>query len=417
MSAEDVRVAIDKISVDIERRKEVLRTLEAKKILLHRQLNAFLDPVARMPLEISSEIFIQCLPPFPEPGSSHIPMLFLNVCKAWTEIALSTPALWSAIHVQFPRPKGFGNALENWFQRARSRPLSISFRGDFDDDVATAVRQRAMQLENLDIYDADDRSGIVDLLGGLGPGSFPLLKTLTIGASEINKDGDDVCFDPESILDIFLLAPVLVECTLDSLICHSPSLYDRIAREQLVLPSLRRLRFGRSLKDIYTHDGILRYLTLPSLRTLFLSMKISSDDLISFLKRSSPPLRHLVISEAGVSNFLQLDPYLRLLPTVTHFELCGPSGLVQELFAALVESPSSLLPHLQSLRIILSDWETPQSLWEVLHRALSVRRTHLTHFTMEALQGPNSELRAVFRQLVAEGMDLSIGNDFYSYVP
>ncbi|KAJ7762044.1 hypothetical protein DFH07DRAFT_707650, partial [Mycena maculata] len=95
---------IDKISVDIERQKEVQRTLEAKKILLRRQLNAFLDPVARMPLEISSEIFIQCLPSLPVPGARRFPMFFLNLCKAWTAIALSTPALWSAIHVQFPRP-------------------------------------------------------------------------------------------------------------------------------------------------------------------------------------------------------------------------------------------------------------------------------------------------------------------------
>ncbi|KAJ7657481.1 hypothetical protein B0H17DRAFT_870855, partial [Mycena rosella] len=62
------------------------------------------DPVSRLPLEISSEIFIQCLPSTsnPQPGARDIPMLLLNICNAWTDIALSTPALWEAIHIQFP---------------------------------------------------------------------------------------------------------------------------------------------------------------------------------------------------------------------------------------------------------------------------------------------------------------------------
>ncbi|KAJ7748784.1 hypothetical protein DFH07DRAFT_713969, partial [Mycena maculata] len=65
---------------------------------LQREVLAVHDPLARLPLEISSEIFLQCLPPLPEPGAHHVPMLFLNICNAWTSIALSTPALWASIH-------------------------------------------------------------------------------------------------------------------------------------------------------------------------------------------------------------------------------------------------------------------------------------------------------------------------------
>ncbi|KAJ7757794.1 hypothetical protein DFH07DRAFT_706267, partial [Mycena maculata] len=95
---------IQALSVDIERQKQVLKKLETDEILALRQLNAVLDPLARLPLEISSEIFFQCLPPIPEPGATRVPLLLLNVCNSWSCIAISTPALWASIRVQFPRP-------------------------------------------------------------------------------------------------------------------------------------------------------------------------------------------------------------------------------------------------------------------------------------------------------------------------
>ncbi|KAJ7453624.1 hypothetical protein B0H11DRAFT_1665734, partial [Mycena galericulata] len=98
MSVEELQARIAKISADIELQKAVLKNLERSKILFQRQLNSVRDPVARLPLEISSEIFIQCLPPLPVPGAHRAPMLLLNVCNAWTGIALSTPALWASIH-------------------------------------------------------------------------------------------------------------------------------------------------------------------------------------------------------------------------------------------------------------------------------------------------------------------------------
>ncbi|KAJ7453704.1 hypothetical protein B0H11DRAFT_1621137, partial [Mycena galericulata] len=117
---------IKKITADIEQQKEVLKKLEHSKSLVQRQLNNVRDPVARLPSEISSEIFTQCLPLLVEPGAHNIPILLLNICNTWTDIALSTPALWAAIRVVFPRPEGFPQLLRTWLQRARNRPLSVS---------------------------------------------------------------------------------------------------------------------------------------------------------------------------------------------------------------------------------------------------------------------------------------------------
>ncbi|KAJ7757781.1 hypothetical protein DFH07DRAFT_1025238 [Mycena maculata] len=114
MSVEELQAAIEKISVNIERQREVLKELETSKSLVQCQLNAILDPLARLPLEILSEIFIKCLLPTVEPGAARIPMLLLNICNSWSCIVISTPVLWTTIRVQFPHPEGFVKALENW---------------------------------------------------------------------------------------------------------------------------------------------------------------------------------------------------------------------------------------------------------------------------------------------------------------
>ncbi|KAJ7719017.1 hypothetical protein DFH07DRAFT_316269 [Mycena maculata] len=126
MFVEELHAAIEKISGDIERRAQVLLDLETSRSVLHRQLNTILDQVAHLPLEISSEISIQCLPSLPAPGASHTPMFFLNICNAYTNIAISTPALWTAIRVVFPRVEGFLKVIEEWLQRSHNVPLSRS---------------------------------------------------------------------------------------------------------------------------------------------------------------------------------------------------------------------------------------------------------------------------------------------------
>ncbi|KAJ6558194.1 hypothetical protein B0H19DRAFT_1376676, partial [Mycena capillaripes] len=89
--AQELRARIEKISTEIDLQKEVLKNLEREKTLAQRQLNNVLDPIALLPLEISSEIFLQSLPIFPQHGAVHPPgMLFLNVCNSWADIALST---------------------------------------------------------------------------------------------------------------------------------------------------------------------------------------------------------------------------------------------------------------------------------------------------------------------------------------
>ncbi|KAJ7235989.1 hypothetical protein C8J57DRAFT_1728395 [Mycena rebaudengoi] len=62
---------------------------------MQRRLNCLLDPITRLPVEISSEIFILCLPDsgpagYRRPNPGDAPSLLLRICTAWADIARST---------------------------------------------------------------------------------------------------------------------------------------------------------------------------------------------------------------------------------------------------------------------------------------------------------------------------------------
>ncbi|KAJ6556259.1 hypothetical protein B0H19DRAFT_1152286 [Mycena capillaripes] len=96
-----------------------------------------LSPVRAMPPEILQEIFVACLPAHhcAIMHPSHIPLLLGRVCSGWRRIWLSTPALWSSVHVVVPSSDGDRGpqvlreaceSLKTWLQRSGDCSLSIS---------------------------------------------------------------------------------------------------------------------------------------------------------------------------------------------------------------------------------------------------------------------------------------------------
>ncbi|KAJ7028432.1 hypothetical protein C8F04DRAFT_874182, partial [Mycena alexandri] len=122
-SAAKLVAEIEDISSAIDRQKQVLADLETSRSNVRRELNALCDPIARLPLEISSNIFIKCLPEMPLPLPSGAPLIFLSVCHLWSDIAVSTASLWTSLRVESSPKQGF---LETWLARARSLPLDLS---------------------------------------------------------------------------------------------------------------------------------------------------------------------------------------------------------------------------------------------------------------------------------------------------
>lgn len=64
---------------------------------------AILSPIRRVPPDILSTIFDQCLTTHRNPtiSASECPMLLTRVCSAWRTLAIASPRLWTRIHIPF----------------------------------------------------------------------------------------------------------------------------------------------------------------------------------------------------------------------------------------------------------------------------------------------------------------------------
>ncbi|KAJ7745209.1 hypothetical protein DFH07DRAFT_776819 [Mycena maculata] len=117
-----LRTRIEDISLLIARQQEILRDLEKQKSAAQGELNAILDPMARLLLEIGD---LHPLPPYrsssPSPPRPH---------AIAHNIALSTPSLWTAIRIDAPFDKGFGKLMERWLTIGQG---TVS-EEDFDED-------------------------------------------------------------------------------------------------------------------------------------------------------------------------------------------------------------------------------------------------------------------------------------------
>jgi hypothetical protein len=255
-----------------------LRQLEQRKRASQRQLNAFRDPLARLPLELSSEIFVQCLPQY---GYHVSPDARIN---AWAEIALSTPKLWTAICLPFPSAQ----ILDVWLQRARNFPSSVHLFKGLDYDVARILVRFYSQLKHLNLYEEQ-----LDPLPVIG--ALPCLETLTIDVAS-DENGNSNAWNLADAVQLLNSAPNLVQC----LFRHVTAYFNNnlgAQFEEVVLLNLRVLKFGeRSVRFLDGEEEILQYLTLPALNTLFLPLSgYSTTDFYIFLERSSPPLQTLLL--------------------------------------------------------------------------------------------------------------------------
>ncbi|KAF7333496.1 F-box domain-containing protein [Mycena venus] len=407
MSVELLQARIAKISADINLQKEVLKQLEQSKSAAQRQLNAIRDPVAQLPPEISSEIFLRCrLPSWRSSNVRQAPMLLLKVCKAWRGIVLSTPALWADISLDSPRVE----ILEVWARRARNYPLSVTLYRGLGYHVTTSLAKFAQQLKHLTIYEERLTSRSFQ---GLVP--FPYLETLEVGAN-MNDDQEYNAFSLRAMINLLRLTPNLLECTFHFL----TTFLDHDTTDRLVISTLRSLKFSWSTWGFNedTEDRILKYLSLPALETLALPFSsLTTADFASFLAYSSPPLRQLVLGDIAHVGFFGLEECLRLVPSVTYFELYAKRNEqhMKDLFTSLADSPSTLLPNLHTLKIKHDCSSVSESVYDAYLHALSVRRAQIVcahvikRDDYDDQEKPSLEVCAGLRQLAAGGMDIHIG--------
>ncbi|KAJ7623504.1 hypothetical protein FB45DRAFT_1061406 [Roridomyces roridus] len=93
-----------------------------------------------LPPELTSLIFLFCLPEyeFNWPDATTAPLVLLQVCRLWRQIALSTPGLWASVYIDwdsFYDTQDLETHLRDWISRAKSMPLSIKMHDRQEDDA------------------------------------------------------------------------------------------------------------------------------------------------------------------------------------------------------------------------------------------------------------------------------------------
>jgi len=99
----------------------------------------------RLPVEITSEIFILCAPLMSRTMTLYqvdvdrdfqhdisIPLRLSSVCRLWRSIAHSTPVLWTSFRIYIPS-RNFPEPLQQaqqWLSRSGQLPLSIQISSD-----------------------------------------------------------------------------------------------------------------------------------------------------------------------------------------------------------------------------------------------------------------------------------------------
>jgi F-box-like len=130
----DPRQQLADLDSEIARVTALLRQLRQKRTPLKREINAH-STVLRLPPEILSEIFVTYLATngvdfvhqsWMRLTITNSPLLFGRVCRAWREIAWSTPSLWCSMRLPNLQKKKLDFVLvDGWLKRSGSLPLSI----------------------------------------------------------------------------------------------------------------------------------------------------------------------------------------------------------------------------------------------------------------------------------------------------
>ncbi|KAK7037874.1 F-box domain-containing protein [Favolaschia claudopus] len=421
MSIEEIEARISKFTADIELQTEVLRQLHQLKSAALRELNDIRDPFSRLPLELSSQIFQNCLPDGPpQPDPRAVPMLLLNVCHRWTDMALSLPELWATIYLDLPRAQ----IMDCWLRRAGNYPLSIHLHTNLSSELVLIMRQFANQIRYLSLYQEQLYANTFAI------GLLPNLEAMKIGVLDDRSERGYLTFPSFSRISIgklLRLAPNLQECVFDEMVSTNEN-GEHDEDEGGLFPNLRTLKLGSQSSSYGARNKMIPYLTLPSVQTLYLAFSApatSPADLSSFLQRSSPPLHTLILAyDLGSADFTDC---LRLVPSLERLKL-----YVQHYDSSLLDIPPStlsdptlhLLPNLGTLEIEarLECKYNAERCYAAFLRVLSSRRSKLVRASL-TLNGwddpkPGPVVYAGLQELAAEGMDIHLrSSDWGQWFP
>ncbi|KAJ7624569.1 hypothetical protein FB45DRAFT_923710 [Roridomyces roridus] len=130
----------DEIAV-LQKRLDALNADRDDLVAYVESHNALLSPVRRLPLDIIQEIFVACLPDRNcLMSATEAPVLLGRICSSWRAISLSTPRLWSKLHIVEPRDVTSSSGKEKWARRLDTSALWLARSGTCVVSISVASR-------------------------------------------------------------------------------------------------------------------------------------------------------------------------------------------------------------------------------------------------------------------------------------
>ncbi|KAF7375550.1 F-box domain-containing protein [Mycena sanguinolenta] len=321
----------------------LITSLTAERQRLQVVADAIIYPVLSLPLDITAEIFLRCIPPQSDlrQARSEAPFLLAQICRQWRQIALDTPRLWRSLI--FNHEEASIELLQLWLSRSGSLPLNLDLQCWDTPRVGAVIETMLLHRPRWQ----DAKFGIPERLFpelDLDHASLPMLRSISLDPTIFGAgDWPESIDDPVTVMHAPLLREVHVSRLPKSAIAvpwpqitaltlnRKESLTEcmSILKEcpNLITLHVSDTEWGRggnlvTLKSLETltcdfgDASVLEYLTLPRLSRLTVSKIWGPRHVMifsTFIYRSACPL-HFLSVEIYSTSFSVLDPFLRAVP-------------------------------------------------------------------------------------------------------
>ncbi|KAJ7162362.1 hypothetical protein C8R46DRAFT_348009 [Mycena filopes] len=316
-------------------KEERLRRLTEEKIAIQKSLDSIVYPILTLPVELTGEIFVHCLPDTPAPPRSTIaPMLLARICRQRRNIACSTPKLWAALRIARFKGPGLPLLVRLWFHRAGGAPKSLSLQLPSD------------RCPNSFFRTTDHCCACPSDL---------LLAEHWANLSSFHSS----TFTPIECFALLSRAPQLAHCVFDDVL-DGPLPSTPPSRH--VLANLQHLSLHPSSFAIDSLQFLLNSITCPVLRSFEISISspgFTHSLFLPFLERA-PHIETFAIEVWSVSPGT-LTTILDALPILTSLRVYAPELHTFDILRALSESPT-FLPRVK--KVAVESWRT---LWTDLN--------------------------------------------------
>ncbi|KAK7053943.1 hypothetical protein R3P38DRAFT_2853359 [Favolaschia claudopus] len=386
-------------------KRELQNTTETLRKWRHR-----IYPVLTLPDEITSLIFVHCvyedaLIPL---GPYDVRMKLLRVCRAWRWIAISTPDLWTGLHLKFNRgpfpydffeTDRFEGFLDDWVARLAALPLTLNLHGG----RCLSARAEAWIPLILDKFSSNLHTlAIFVPISGYPecPPTFPLLRKIALSVPDLAFEYGQLKENPLHLqVEVFTASKLeAAECI--NVLNMSPALVEFTARNvpDRVLSGIPTVSHDhlKSLSLVRSDVLLSKLGEFPALETLdnILTDQAKNLEVSKFISSSgcsaSASLVRLSCPAVHPKTFVETDA-LRTLKLYSTTE-----GYMHK-FAILLNRKYNplFLPQLEVLEI--EDSQPVVNI--VLSEALTSRST------VSSEQGAKlSCFRQLWRNVVAEGL-------------